>query len=160
MSATGKNLNLIIICKYCRHHDWMAFASWYSIYKNLPDANVSIYYDPPEIDELLFTWTDKCKLKVLKNRLDGYFEIEPHVLAVNPYYEDAVGPISVKSNEYYTFVSYLEGCGKFVLSDWINSIRSPFGITSKLYTDDLSLNEYKVLKLWAKCRMAYSALKN
>lgn len=38
----GNNLNVLISCEYNIHDDWQTFASWYSIYKNLPDAEVSI----------------------------------------------------------------------------------------------------------------------
>jgi len=45
MSITplGDRLNILITCDFSLHDDWMAFASWYSIYKNLPDANVTIF---------------------------------------------------------------------------------------------------------------------
>lgn len=38
----GNNLNVLISCEYTLHDDWQTFATWYSIYKNLPDAEVSI----------------------------------------------------------------------------------------------------------------------
>jgi hypothetical protein len=42
ISATGEGLDIVISTACSIHHDWQAFAAWYSIYTNLPDARVSI----------------------------------------------------------------------------------------------------------------------
>lgn len=159
ISPTGKNLNILINCQYCRHHDWMAFVSWYSIYKNLPDSRVKLCLKDKDLGEVLFAWPQKCDLEVIKQIPDNYFIIEPHVMAVSTYDPESIGPIDAKKDEIATFVSYLNGCGKFVLSDWINSIRSPFVMADRFYSDNLTLNEYRILKIWEKCRMAFNALK-
>ena len=39
---TGVNLNILISCDNSWHHCWMSYATWYSIYKNLPDAKVAL----------------------------------------------------------------------------------------------------------------------
>jgi hypothetical protein len=79
-------------------------------------------------------------------------------MAVSAYNEKMLGPETVKSDENFTFVSYLNGCGKFVLNEWINSIRNPFGSVDKLFSDDLKLNEYRILKMWEKCSKTYNAI--
>jgi len=156
-------LNVIINCEEKVHHDWMAFASWYSIVKNLPDAQVQIYCKRTGNSlRQLFGWTYRYKVPLIKyhsiNLPENSFQISPEIMAVSIYNKDALGPITTKSNENSTFVSYLEGCGKFVLSEWINSIRSPFEVVGKLYTDNLTVNELKVLKLWEKCYSTYAFL--
>ena len=37
-----KDLSIIIECECLFYHDWMAFASWYSIHKNISDAQILI----------------------------------------------------------------------------------------------------------------------
>jgi len=162
ISPTGYGLNIVISCEYLRHHSWMAFASWYSIFKNLPDAKVQILCDRTGLPEVLFNWTNKCKVPIYHvNKSDleveNSFNITPDVMAVSTYEPEMLGPGPARSDENFTFVSYLDGCGKFVFSEWIDSIRNPFGVTNNLYSNDLKLNEYRILKLWEKCNKTYNA---
>ncbi len=164
ITPTGKGLNVIIVCEYRPHHSWMSFGSWYSIFKNLPDAEVGIYCGRENLKENLFSWTNKCGVKIVQHSKDNkanfssnILQITSDMMAVSAYDATAIGPVSAKSDENFTFVSYLEGCGKFVLSEWIDRIRSPFGIVENLFSDDLKLNEYRILKLWEKCFRTYNA---
>ena len=174
ISVTGEGLNILISCDYVRHHDWMTFAAWYSILKNLPDAQVKIICSRSDIREQFFNWPMKCKVPFVFYAGDGrpaaehainlglflentFFQITPEIMAVSFYDAKSLGPVSVKSEENSTFVSYFEGCGKFVSGEWINTHKNPFGLAGKLYSDDLSLNEYRVLKLWEKCHRTYIA---
>jgi hypothetical protein len=56
ISATGKGLSVLITCDYCPHHSWMTFASWYSFYKMLPDASVTIFCNRTNIEGQMFDW--------------------------------------------------------------------------------------------------------
>ena len=142
----------------------MTFASWYSIFKNLPDANVKIRCTRSDTRELLFVWSQKCDVPIYYvNKSDlkieeNWFSITPDIMAVSTYDSNNLGPESAKSDENFTFVSYLEGCGKFVFSEWIDTIRNPFDIANELYSYNLKLNEYRILKLWEKCSTTYSAI--
>lgn len=42
ITAMGDTLSILINSEYSLHHDWMSFAAWYSVYKNLPDAEVAV----------------------------------------------------------------------------------------------------------------------
>ena len=42
VTSTGKGLNVLIRSEYSFSSNWMSFGSWYSVQKNLPDANVAI----------------------------------------------------------------------------------------------------------------------
>ena len=160
ISRTGKGLSVLISCEYTFHHNWMSFASWFSIYKNLPDAQVGVFCKRSDLSASLFYWPLRYKIPFIKYSNEftipvGSMVITPDVLAVGVYNEDAIGPVDVKNEENFTFVSYLEGCGEFVLNQWIDISRNPFNITGRLYSNNLSVNEYRVFKLWEKCHRFY-----
>ncbi len=174
-SITGKDLNILICCDYVRHHNWMTFSSWYSIFKNLPDAKVKIICKRTDIKETLFNWTRKCNVPFMQYSADDrlftevardlgifepneeFMEILPNVMAVSHYNEFSLGPVDCQSDNNSTFVRYLK-CGKFVDYEWINTNKNPFGNTKKLFSDDLMLNEYRILKMWDKCHNTYTAI--
>lgn len=166
VSTTGNGLNIIIKCEYIPHHDWMTFASWYSIYKNLPDAEVKLVCHRIPSTHQLFHWPDKCSVKHIfwGGTIEDYpvpensLVITPEVMAVSHYDVNKLGPIDVKSEENFTFVSYFNGCGKFVMNEWINKTYNPFGVTDRLFTDDISLNEYRVLKMWEKAKTLHTVV--
>lgn len=39
LTSTGGGLTVLIDCEFKPGHDWAAFACWYSLHKNLPDAD-------------------------------------------------------------------------------------------------------------------------
>ena len=150
-------------------------ASWYSIHRNLPDAIVEIQCIRRVPSQVLFDWVGKFEIpyrsltqsfvpegeqfietyKLCQNHL----WITPDVVAVNEFKEDALGPSDIKYNENTTFVKIGDSCGKFVLSSWIDSNRAPFAqATSRFWTEDISVNETKVLKLWERISRFYSKL--
>ncbi|RDJ35318.1 MAG: hypothetical protein DWQ19_10920 [Crenarchaeota archaeon] len=162
ISPTGKNLDIVISCDFLPHHNWMSFASWYSIYKNLPDAKVRILCKRTQFVSDFFKWTFKCKVPFIQYT-DHYvfreneLKITPDVMAIDIYDKDALGPIDVRLEEKSTFITYLHGCGNFVLTEWIDTFRNPFGMTGRFFSNNLTVNEYRVLKLWEKCHKIYNA---
>ena len=163
ISPTGKGLNIVISCEYTPLHDWMTFASWYSIYKNLPDAEVGVFCKRTNIVGNLFEWKSKTKIPFVHysqefQAPEGVLLIEPDVMAINTFDPATPEPVDVKIDGAATFVSYLNGCGSFVMSQWINTTRNPFGMASRFYSDNLNLNEYRVLKLWEKCHKIYGVI--
>jgi hypothetical protein len=62
-TSTGNGLNILLACDCLPHHEWMAFASWYSISKNLPDAQVTLLCHRHQMNYQLFSWPKKCGLK-------------------------------------------------------------------------------------------------
>lgn len=63
MDALGDKLNIFIDCNFVPHHNWMAYSLWYSINKNLPDAQVSILCNRELMSQNLFNWTRRCGVK-------------------------------------------------------------------------------------------------
>jgi len=57
----GRNLNILIVTEV--GEDWRAYASWYSIYKNLPEAHVRIAcIRNKEMPFQLFQWAKRLKI--------------------------------------------------------------------------------------------------
>ncbi len=60
----GGGLTVLIRCEYRSHHNWMAFASYYSLQKNLPDAHVVLANRRAErMDRVMAVWPSRCRLK-------------------------------------------------------------------------------------------------
>lgn len=163
ITSTGDGLKVLLVCEYERHHNWMAFASWYSIYKNLPDALVKILCKRVPSRDELFTWTRRTPVQFqqvqnvdLTNYSD-WFVIDPTTVAVSDY-SGNLGPVEATSEEEATFATYLKGCGKFVLNEWINRLESPLEISDKFYSDQMSLNEYRIFKMWDRSYKTYTIL--
>lgn len=162
---TGDGLNIIIECEYSAHHNWMVFASWYSISKNLPDATTYIYCTRKTSSIPLFKWPGKVGAKFSygqfasygkeKMEEEGFIFLSPDVLAVRAW--DEKGHIvDATSEDTSTLVSYLNGCGKFVMDSWINKIEPPFSKAYSFRKNGMTTNEAKVLELWSKLLPVYT----
>lgn len=93
ISELGKNLNIVIPCDYSFSHNWMSFICWYSISKNLPEANVIIVCNRKKMSYHLFSWTKRCKVKLIINKdtdLQGQIscvmknDVQEPILVVSP----------------------------------------------------------------------------
>ncbi len=61
LDASGNGLSVLITTAYKHHFNWMAYASWYSVYKNLPNAKVTITCGrAPRIENYFYHWVYKC----------------------------------------------------------------------------------------------------
>lgn len=148
VTPIGGGLKVLINVDYTFNHDWMAFASWYSINKNLPDAEVKILCKRNTSNYQIFNWPSRCNVKfsyIPHIDDENFLQITPDVMAVSDFNAESMGPIDCKMNEISTFVSYLNGCGLFRFSD---KEYCPFQYCSKLYSEDLSFNEYRIFKIW------------
>lgn len=68
ITETGENLSVLITTETGR--DWQTFATWYSIYKNLPNAKVSIVcVRNEETPFQYFQWTKKINIPVIRHNL-------------------------------------------------------------------------------------------
>ncbi len=166
ISDTGSGLKIIINCEYKTHHNWMSFASWYSISKNLPDAEVFVECNRGLSKLQLFDWAFKCKVpfKQVSNKFEDNFIIEGNVLKIAPSimavsnYQGKLDLAIAKSNDEAVFVDYSSGCGGFSLLEWENKAKNPFDLINFLFSEEMLLNEYRILKLWKKCSSVYSVL--
>lgn len=77
VTSTGKGLNVLIRSEYSFSSNWMSFGSWYSVQKNLPDANVAIVCDGAfdfEKTSDCFAWASRLGVNVFKcNNFDDFF---------------------------------------------------------------------------------------
>lgn len=169
--TTGEGLDILITCERTWLQNWMSFASWYSLSVNLPDANVVVGCMRSVQKHLLLDWpnrvgvdffqynenADPVKIALGRGHIksDNPIILPPHVMAVREYSPDFTKPADVRSNEYVPFVYYHEGCGKFVVTEWIDKLYTPFeGATKRFGDGDMSINEIAVLKLWDRMHAA------
>ena len=81
--------------------------------------------------------------------------ISPDVMVLDRYIGAKI--VSSKSSELATFVSYLEGCGRFVFSEWIDKSEVPFGeIAKRFIQEKITVNESRIIKLWERAYKAYT----
>jgi len=171
INLTGSHLGVLIDCEYLPGHNWMAFAACYSLYKNLPDAQAVVLVRRGVSPFSLFGWCyrlgvpllqycrDLKESELLKN-YEKIIKIPPTVMALRSFEEyGLLGPESVKSSDFPTFVDYSGGCGRFVLSEWINKPEGPFRNADRFTTGDLTANEMKVLGLWGQMTRVFEEAK-
>lgn len=141
--------HITIECNCVPGHDWMSFASWYSLSKRLPDSEVSIRCRFCH----LFGWARRLGVKV--SGVSSGFKIPPTVMAVR----DFEGDISISSSKIDTqtcLVDYSEGCGNFVVEEWLNRPRVPFfGALRRFGAGGMTVNEFAVLGVWEQCHNLY-----
>ena len=155
------DLAIIIECEVLECHHWMAFASWYSIQKNLSDALVFLSLDKTN-HKSLFGWASRCGVRFFRNQFKierpEIKKISPSVMAIRSFSED-LSIVSSKTDIMATFVDYKFGCGDFVLDKWINTTEVPFEKALKRFsTYDLNVNELAILNLWEQCFASYRVL--
>ena len=163
INSLGEGLSIVIDCEYIPLHNWMAFASWYSISKNLPDAKVTIACKRTMPIQEVFVWPKKCNINFFMHngnmQYNDILKIKPSVMAIRSYDENCIGPIDVKSNDLTTFVDYSNGVGMFVIATWIDSSRPPFdNAVTRFGSDDMTINELKILQVWQQLFGLYAAL--
>lgn len=149
----GDPRRIVIECECEPGHDWMAFASWYSFRKILPDQIVCVRV---RLNKPMFRWVSRLS-SFAKGVEAGDMAISPMVVAARDFMGDwSVSP--AKSPLQTCLVDYSGGCGNFVAGDWINKSRHPFHkATLKFGTSAMTANEMAVLRLWEGCEGLYTA---
>jgi hypothetical protein len=158
---TGKNINLRINCEYNGFHHWMTYVCWYSIKKNAPDANIEINCLKNDHAKSVgfFAWANKLNIKfeyVKKHSESNFYTITPNMLMVREWSGFTIS--DVKSEEITAFVDIEKGCGNFVVEEWINKKESPFDKIKYFIKPKMSSNEHKVLDLWERAKLTYTAV--
>jgi hypothetical protein len=162
MMNTGNGLRLLIRCNYLSHHNWMSFISWFSIKKYLPDAEICVQCDRNKfVNCSLFEWVKKLNVDFSYSRLQspllGFIEIPCDVMAIGEW-DNKLNIIDAKSNDISAFCTYRNGCGNFVMADWINSILPPFDKVDIFKKEGMTINEAKILEIWKKGLSIYAAI--
>ena len=159
-------MHVVIECNYLPGHDWISFACWYSIYENLPDASVEVYVERSFPKWTLFNWPRKInvplkfgKNKNINNQTGKKVISVPFcTMAVRSYNKDSIVS-DIRSENFSTFVTYLNRCAGFNTDRWINSLRAPFDDAERKFrTLDCYADEIKVLKQWERMLMLHSSL--
>ncbi len=150
----SNDLRFVIECKSIQCHDWMAFASWYSIKKRIPDALVSVHV---VLDKPLFKWANRVGVKASRIREDGI--VLPPTVAAARDFDGSLEISPSKSDRQTCLVDYNEGCGNFVTSEWINKTDIPFEKAVRRFrTQNVTVNEMAILTLWESCHHAYQSV--
>jgi hypothetical protein len=80
ISATGDRLNILITSSYSVANDWMSFAAWYSIYRNLPDAETALLCARNFSEgQMAFDWPYRCGIKFFQHENVGVKLGCPHI---------------------------------------------------------------------------------
>lgn len=80
ISSTGDGLNILIHCNYTNADNWMAFVSWHSIYRNLPEAKVFVACNRTKMQSRLFSWTKRCRVPFELHKTVSLDEWVQHIL--------------------------------------------------------------------------------
>jgi len=157
MIISGKGLNILIDAPFSIFGDWSAFALCYSIKKYLPES--VIYLDKKKSSEAkhqYFRWMTQLKVRHFPPSAD--ISLPSSCLIIRPISDIKNILSEAKEDKFTPFVSYEEGCGKFVMADWINSNEYPFPYADNLMSTDACVNEIQVLKLWKQMNTLYALL--
>lgn len=131
----------------------MAFASWYSFRKILPDVEACV---DVSLKRPIFRWVPVLSSRFRVAR-EGDFVVPPTVVAARDFEGD--WSVSSSKSEIQTcLVDYSEGCGNFVVDKWINSNRHPFHNAMKRFgAENMTVNEVAVFRVWESCEALYRA---
>lgn len=161
MISSGNNLKIIIDAPYSFFGDWSGFALCYSIRKYLPEAEVYLDKKKSDAQYQYFKWMEKLKIKHFPHTVD--LVLPSHCLAIRPLNDSLLLTLETvlsesKEDKFTPFVSYKEGCARFVMSDWINSNEYPFPYADKLVDKGMCPNETQVLRSWKQMNALYPLL--
>ena len=163
MNITGDGLTVVIKCDPVPMHGWLAFADWYALGKNLPDAKVELAVQQVAVVWDVFSWAYRLGIKI--HYYNGEFNasnrealvFSPLTIAIRDG-RDEVGPVSCKSDAATTFVSIDEGCGKFNPAEWIDRPAQFHKAVKKFRNEEMTSNEMRVLEMWDRCYLPYLGL--
>lgn len=148
----NQTFSISIACECIPCHDWMAFASWYSFRKHLPDCKVSLEV---RLSAPMFGWANRAGVRIVR-KSNADMKVSPHVMALRDFY-GSFDVVSSKSEDQSCFVDYSEGCGDFVPDKWINNTEVPFYRAMIRFGSyqKLTVNEVAILDFWEKCHQVY-----
>ena len=157
MISFGLGIKILINADYGLLGDWSAFSLCYSLRKFLPETEVYLVKTGPKNDKQYFNWLSKMNIKSAKN-LSPTFVFDSTVIMIRPMEDGTTDILSEAHQDKFTpFVSYKEGCARFVISDWINN-EYPFPYADRLAKEGMCPNETQVLKLWKQMNALYSIM--
>jgi hypothetical protein len=173
ITPLGSGLTVLIKCEATGADNFLAFAAWYSLSKNLPDAEVVIACRRPEDMEMdVFPWVYRIRVPFFYYRksLDAckaknpIFLISSDVMCLGLLDDVILDSLNsgvttldvesfckpAKSSDHATFCSVKGGCGAFVHTNWIHKGGHPFGKVDLYSKGMLTVNEKRIFSLWKK----------
>lgn len=171
----GNGLTVVIQCEANGADNFLAFASWYSLTKNLPDAEVIIVCQrPTEIEMDVFPWVYRVKVPFFYyQKTFPVFKTKNKVLTITPDIMclgslDKMTIDKINANEDFVvkatnpepaiFCSLKDGCGSFVPANWIHKRGHPFDKADVYLKGISTINEKKVFLIWKKLCPMYNGL--
>lgn len=207
------NFNVLIATEVGK--DWQTFGTWYSFYKNMPNANICIScMRNGQLPFMLYQWTKRLKIKTFHHNpfsedpkanlikammiaksegflLENVLVVKPLVMCLepfdlpeveqiineealffkNPKPTDIMNSYILEDNKLELsketlchqanstenvepLISYSKGCGK-----WIDTLKGcPFSNAAGLVSDDITVNEKRIIELWQKMVSLFSAV--
>ena len=172
MISTGQGLSFIIEISYTLFGDWSTFALTYSLKKFLPDCSIYIIKIRDRDPQILYlTWISKLGVKGWKgsNSNDFISIKDTNLVMVRPIEDDIADKIKTassiyefcseaKEDKFTPFLSFKNGCGNFVTTEWINKHDYPFPHAENFMTKEACVNEIEIIKLWKHVNQIYSFL--
>ena len=167
MVSSGLGLNILINSDYSAASDWMCFSLCYSIKKVLPEALFAIKFRNIVTEVQRFVWLNAF---ITKPPSSYNLIIDPNVVIIRPISMELQEKIinnllsddellsEAKEDKFTPFVSYKQGCARFVMSDWINSNEYPFPHADRLANKGMCPNELQVLRMWKQMNTLYALL--
>lgn len=185
VDSFGDNLTIFINCKNKPCHHWMAYASWYSIIKNLPHATVKILVKRTEDSRNYYLWwvprrnlnrythsADNIKEFIDRNNYASkpYLIIEPNVMAVKEFDEKWLSlwenkelgiELFEQESGLYSNVTSSEVTTFVYYDDFGDFVISDWinsirgPFTNQIKTK--TVNEMKVVDLWKRAAMTFDA---
>lgn len=64
----GTGVSVLINSKYDYFHNWMSYAAWYSLQRNLPGAKVALAVPRRGLDLMLYHWAYRCDIRFMMYR--------------------------------------------------------------------------------------------
>lgn len=86
------------------------------------------------------------------NLLEMVFDFDSKKESIKLYEE-------ASSQDIACFVSFKEGCGRFVCSDWVDAKGGPFENANKFVNNIVTANEIKILQQWNDLNIIYGIIK-
>jgi hypothetical protein len=155
MIISGDGITILVNATNTAMGAWSSFGLYYSIRKFLPNAELLLNRNR-NVSKGYFNWMPRLGVKLLKSHKPDIVLSSLTIMAREINGDELVS--EAKEDKFTPFVSYENGCGKFVVSEWINKEAYPFPYADDFVTDQVCANEIQILRLWKQMNNAYSLL--
>jgi hypothetical protein len=171
ISFLGHNLNVIIQAgKATPTNDWLAFASWYSVHRFLPEAKVFCSVKP-SLEHNLFVWAFRCGARrfhkldtkvptlvmkstcMITGELPNLDDICCGKFKDGAFYKHY--PCCPQPQDLNFPIGYQNKCGSFNIDEWKKET-PPFQEAARFQTDNMEVTERRIINLWSQMATSYT----